>query len=430
MYRRYVDDVTVVLYIINLGWYYCAKSNLMKFDLTKADINEDDESRTMRILKEIADTLNPNVQFTVDHPSNNSDNKMPVLDLKMWIQDTPEGPQVMHTFYKKVVSSPFTILKRSAMGAGTKRNTMFQEGWRRINNISPNLPWSESIIHLNSFSNMLRVSGYSPEFRHHTIRGVISRMKQVKEMVSTGEWTSHYRDRKAITEAKKSKGGNSASTWFLKGLTTATTTCMATPGSTLQLAIRAKLAEGQQADGGRTMVLEDGGLPATLGLKLRNPFRALQCTFGDPNCMVSPSTDCSLQDKVYIITCNECLDEVTTGTTNTLPIILKPTRPGGEARLNYVGTTGTSMHARSILHLKSIKAKDQSNALANHIRLAHGDIQTTFTMSLMSSHRTVLNRFKTEAVYIEKQVVGSSLNQKREGGRGGLVRIGTQVDRC
>ena len=132
---------------------------------------------------------------------------------------------------------------------------------------------------------------------------------------------------------------------------------MATPGSTLQLVIRAKLAEGQQADGGRTMVLEDGGLPTTLGLKLRNPFRAQQCTFGDPNCMVSASTDCSLQDKVYVITCNECLDEVTTGTTNTQPIILKPTRPGGEARLNYVGTTGTSLHARSLLHHKSSRPR-------------------------------------------------------------------------
>ena len=146
--------------------------------------------------------------------------------------------------------------------------------------------------------------------------------------------------------------------------------------------------------------------------------------------MVAGSTDCSLQDKVYIITCDECLEEVTTGTTHTHPIILKPTRPGGEARPNYVGTTGTSLHARSLLHLKSIKAKDQSNALANHIRLVHGDIPTTFTMRLMSSHRTVLNIFKTEAVFIEKQVVGSSMNQKREGGRGGLVRIGTQVDRC
>ena len=146
--------------------------------------------------------------------------------------------------------------------------------------------------------------------------------------------------------------------------------------------------------------------------------------------MVAGSTDCSLQDKVYIITCDECLEEVTTGTTHTHPIILKPTRPGGEARLNYVGTTGTSLHAWSLLKLKSIKAKDQSNALANHIRLVHGDIPTTFTMRLMSSHRTVLNIFKTEAVFIEKQVVGSSMNQKREGGRGGLVRIGTQVDRC
>ena len=66
----------------------------------------------------------------------------------------------------------------------------------------------------------------------------------------------------------------------------------------------------RQADGGRTLVLEDGGLPATLGLKIRDPFRQPGCTYKDPNCMVDPSLDCSQQDSVYIITCDGCQNAV------------------------------------------------------------------------------------------------------------------------
>ena len=166
------------------------------------------------------------------------------------------------------------------------------------------------------------------------------------------------------------------------------------------------------------MVLEDGGLQATLGLKVRDPSMLQQCIFGDPIAWLPPSLNCSLQGKVYIVTCDNCLEEVAMEDNQSST---NPTKPGGETRLNYVGMTGTSLHARSLSHLKDIRAKDQSNSLAKHIRLVHGDIPTTFTMRPMSSHRTVLSRYKTEAVYIEKQLVGSSLNNKTEGSRGGLV---------
>ena len=51
-------------------------------------------------------------------------------------------------------------------------------------------------------------------------------------------------------------------------------------------------------------------------------------------------------------------------------------------------------------------------------------------MRVVSSHMTTLSRYKMEAVTIEHQVKGSSMNQKTEGGRGGLVRIDLLVNRC
>ena len=228
------------------------------------------------------------------------------MDLRIWIEVRGNVPVLLHTFYKKDVSSRYTILKRLAMSMAIKRTTMIQEALRRLRNMSPELSWEYAKPHMNKFSNILRVSGYSEAYRHQIMNGAIKRMIQCKRKVSNGEWESLYRTREAITMVKEEKGGCSTATWFLKGQTTSTITCTATPNSLLQSMIKEKMTSVEQADKGKTLVMEDGGVPATLGLKLRDPFRRPTCRFMDPNCMVDPTVDCSQQDQCYIVTCNTC----------------------------------------------------------------------------------------------------------------------------
>ena len=122
-------------------------------------------------------------------------------------------------------------------------------------------------------------------------------------------------------------------------------TVTATLGLRLQGAVKEALGKLPQADGCRTIVLEDRGIPATLGLKQRDPFRADGCSYGDPNCNPDPKIDCGQQDMVYVITCNGCKDPVPGVSRDRGKS--KPTDTGGEARPNYVDMTGTSLHARS-----------------------------------------------------------------------------------
>ena len=142
-----------------------------------------DSERTARCIADIANSIDKGIQVTLDLPEMNSDGRLPVLDLKIWIQDN----QVVHSFYKKKVSSPFTILKRSAIAYSVKRSTIFQETIRRISHISDGLPWSETVNHLNEYSNCLRISGYSPQERYHAIRGGIMRYEELKKQASEGE---------------------------------------------------------------------------------------------------------------------------------------------------------------------------------------------------------------------------------------------------
>ena len=93
--------------------------------------------------------------------------------------------------------------------------------------------------------------------------------------------------------------------------------------------------------------------------------------------------------------------------------------------------TGTSLHARGKSHLTAVRLKTKSNALALHCINAHEGIMQQFLMKSCTSHRTVLSCYKTEAVYIERQMIGSSLNNRLEGGggRGGVIRLSIRVDR-
>ena len=195
-----------------------------------------------------------------------------------------------------------------------------------------------------------------------------------------GEWISQYRNREAILKAKIEKGGNSAATWFLKGETTCTTSCSATPNSELKKSISSSLRKDRQADGGQTLVVEEGGLPVTIGLRVKNPFRKDICVFKDPEYPVYTRVDCSRQDTVYSITCGGCLESVFQGPS---PLHMpKPTEAGGETRLHYIGMTGTSMHTRGKSHLTAMKRLDKSNALARHIIEKHSGKEQLFNMKM------------------------------------------------
>ena len=53
----------------------------------------------------------------------------------------------------------------------------------------------------------------------------------------------------------------------------------------------------------------------------------------------------------------------------------------------------------------------------------HDGIPQLYTMRILCKEKSLLPLAITEALYIEKQVQGTSMNEKNEKGRGGLVRM-------
>ena len=99
-----------------------------------------DEERTVEVILGIANSLNKDIKLTWEISGKNINNRIPVLDLEIWIKEIDGVKVVLHSFYKKGVASPFIILKRRALSYSVKKSTLLQEAMRRLGNILDKLP--------------------------------------------------------------------------------------------------------------------------------------------------------------------------------------------------------------------------------------------------------------------------------------------------
>ena len=225
-------------------------------DQVDSDSLISDDERTMSILCSIANTISE-IQFTFDSPSRNQSGFVPILDVQMKIVNN----RVVYLFYKKPCASPFTLLKRSAIPESTKRTTNFQEGIRRLFRTSMDTDWSTKADILAVYSNMLKISGYSHQYRLNTISGVLKRWDQMVSDINSGKIKFH-RSRSMIDAQRAARGGQTAANWFLKDLITTTLSLPMTENSSLKRAIQSTLSSIKGPDGGQTMMLEQAGKKA------------------------------------------------------------------------------------------------------------------------------------------------------------------------
>ena len=121
----------------------------MEYSQTKAECDTDEPCvRTIKVLQKIGNSISKCIQLTYDTPAMNRSGKLLVLDLEL----QTIGNVVVYSFYKKPISSMYTVLKRSAMADSVKLQTCFMECMRRMLNCSVTTPWKEISDHLSKFS--------------------------------------------------------------------------------------------------------------------------------------------------------------------------------------------------------------------------------------------------------------------------------------
>ena len=107
MYDRYVDDTLNVLPAIRHQWEYCSMNNEMVYKSENTANNQNDidiQAHTMKILTSVANSITPKIRIEADYPRKRIDNRLPFLDLAIWM----DRKKVRHSFFKKYMATPFS----------------------------------------------------------------------------------------------------------------------------------------------------------------------------------------------------------------------------------------------------------------------------------------------------------------------------------
>jgi hypothetical protein len=168
MYERYVDDSNQVAIVPPPGAKYDVTSSKVIIDDNLIDVVVCDDERTARVKTDIANSVMPGIVMEFNIPSRNSDQKMPILDMEVWIEK--EEGNIMFQQYEKPTASKSIMHANSAQSASCRNCVHTQEILRRLLNSSPLLDWKTCVAPVLSFymSRMMQ-SGYPEQYRVDTL---------------------------------------------------------------------------------------------------------------------------------------------------------------------------------------------------------------------------------------------------------------------
>ena len=210
----------------------------------------------MKVLNEIASSIHPMIELTSDMPSNYSDGKLPVLDLKVKL-----GPknQIDFEFYEKQTKNNRVILASSALPWRQKETILVNEAVRRLRNTSDQLGTETQNFHLSVYMVKLKNSGYSAKFRAKIIRKAKAIYFNQKENDRKG-LKSLYRSRKQILEDRKKKKNSKISWWKTEKQNFNTVLFVPpTPGGILAKKMRERQSQLSTNSKVKIKVVEQGG---------------------------------------------------------------------------------------------------------------------------------------------------------------------------
>ena len=438
--KKYVDDVNLVLETLKAGTKWNRDSLEWRKEWEDKDFadEEDDDTRTMKEIRKLSNSLLPFIKFKEDVPANHESRKIPVLDFQVWAEEEETGQEsgtktrLMFEFYEKPMASKLVIMENSALPHRMKITTLSQEIVRRMRNTCRAVSSKRRGEILSVYMRKLQRSGYNQATREMVATaGVKGYLRMVRDEADGGRKVN--RPRQDGEEERRYKRLAGKSTWFKgskkgaakekkprkrrgpareKGLNKEIDTVMFvphTPGDVL--AQRLQEAEDKFVEnrpGGKVKMVARGGIAIKDLLCNKNPWSSEGC--GRDNCFVCRSKPgrCQREGAVYTLECGEC-----------------------EARgikASYFGETARSSFLRGLSHQALLKDKDDSSPLWKH-SVEHHDARenVVYTMKVMRNHPTALTRQIEESVAIDKKKVHVIMNSKGEWNSQRIPRIVVQV---
>ena len=267
------------------------------------DVDKDDEedihsleTKVANKVKTIADNIFPEMfTVTVDFPSNNPDNKMPILDLKVWID--PETNKIVHEHYRKPVSYRGIIWYNSGIPMSMKKNIILNEGLRRLSNCSPEMDMDSKLYWLSELNLFMLQAGYSIRFRKQMTNKILGIYLYKLSRHNQGIVNMYRKD--CISK----KSSHNKHNWYKKLGYKAAIQVPVTENQELAKQIKANL---ENYSGDKFLVQERLGRSIVSSLSTSNPNPSLTCHRNDCKvCISRPSKGLCYKPNVgYRIVCN------------------------------------------------------------------------------------------------------------------------------
>ena len=382
VYKRYVDDINLVVEV-------------------KKDVEEDE---LWKKVKDIGDSIHESIQLEADYPARYDDQKVPILDIKVWIDS--EG-RIMHEYYSKPVSSKSVIDANSAMPLKDRRTVLTQDLLRVILRCSPDLPWADKKKHIEEYMLRMQFSGYDEAMRKEVLRSAIKAYENIKEKVRKKERplyrTKEWKQKERMKEKRKRK-----TNWYQrkkKRTSEEEYKSVLFVQPTKDSMLKRKYEEVIRKSKCSVKVIERAGKSVCQKLHKSYPFKKNKCNTGDCFiCLSEGKGNCLRENVNYEILC---------------------TRPG--CNYQYKGESSRNGYCRGREHLKGLAKRDPESVFVEHVINKHdSDFDTHvcfgFRMNVTDSHTNAMERQITEAIKIETQTK-PSLNRKQGFRSNGVLRL-------
>ena len=331
---------------------------------------------TMNRMIQLANGIDDSLRVKGDCGDNYEDGKMPILDLRTWIEMDTEGTwKLKYEHYMKKVSSRMVINATSAHGERMKENVNVNECLRIVRNCSENIGEGKIEEHISHYMKRMQFSGYSKKERLNVVKKTIERTDKNRQGLDNNS----------------TKKRNKDYDWYLKGNKYDTLMVVdATPGEKLKKTVE-RIAKKH---GIRVKVIERRGRTTKGMLQKSNPFGIMPCREDDcVICRNNMGVDCRKRGVVYQIECEE-----------------------QNCGKKYIGQTGRTLYERFKGHEQRIGHRVDGRAvgpLEKH-REEHGDSEFRYKVNIKDQlYGKATKRMISETVRIDGLDDETSFNRKK-----------------
>ena len=365
MYKRYVDDINIII---------DSKYN-----------GEDQDKKMFEEIKNIGNSIHTSIQLETDYPMNYEDKKVPILDVKVWID---EENQVLHEYYAKPMASKAIISQKSAMPLKEKRKIITQDILRIILRCSPLLPWNNVVKHINNYMLRMQFSGYKEKFRKEVLRSAIEAYGRIKREVREGK-RPLYRNKQWQNKRRLEEKRNMKTNWYKqknknKNPQPKNYKSILFVQPTMGSKLKKEYEKAIERSKCEIKVIERAGTNIKQQIQKSYPFNTQKCKH--EHCFICTSNgkgNCHQENITYEIQC-------------------------GKENCNYIyiGESCRNGMCRGREHLKGIIKKDNESPLYKHLVNEHENYIDKppcqeFIMNITGTYNKAITRQITEAVKID-----------------------------